>query len=326
MDFEYLVKDNANYAFASGEIRSLEKKLVPYQTIERMVSMEVDDILKTLEDYGYSFESLSSDDIENGLEQRRKAVLLFFQERMHNPYILRFFEVYMDFHNVKVIKKGIVSGFEDYKTLLFNGNVPSEDIELSIRTGKIDHLPDYLQVLFPQLFENFTEINDIFDMENFVDKQYFIVSQSFIKKSKNRWMKEYLKVYIDFANIKNYIRYGKIYGNFKGFENIFIKGGNLHIDMFPQDKERINPSDYGEYASLMEIGIKILNDDLRFGMIEKEITKYINEILSSTKYDIGSEELVVTFYLRQIEEIKKVSLILFGKIGGMSEDEIREYM
>ncbi len=324
-----LIKDDASYAFAAGEIKSVEGRLFSKTQIERFPEISIEEILRTLQDSGYSFDSFDPADVEKGLEEKRLSSMLFFEERMLNNNILLFFKAKHDFHNIKIIKKSILAGNADYQRLLLPGTIHSDMLELSLKTGDYEKLPFYMKSLFPDIVNVFTDINQIFDMENFIDKIYFKESSSIVKKSKSKWMEHYLKTLIDITNIKNYIRYIRMKKSHKGFDKIVLDGGYITESFYLKEKEAMSSliKDLPEkYREIMIEGLKVIEENRSFASVEKNAENLFDEILESVRYDISSAEMLIAYYLRQQREINLVSLILFAKFGGMPDKEIKEYL
>lgn len=295
--------------YATGVINVLEKNIFDKQDQERMLnSPNKEDAFKVLFDTDMAEFLEGEKDIEkifeNDLTKTKKVLFEMLKDTKEELFYFLFLR--FDAHNLKVVLKE-----KDYPFLSFS-IVDFEKIKKNIN-GNMGN--EYVEEMITWVISNLKK----FSVDDAVDIALLKAKLKLAKKIKGLPLK-IIKVEIDVANLKNFIKE----------KNIFLSGGNLSKG----DVLRILGKEKGFTSKGLEIFLEIFNlsilikDFEKFGsekVLEKDFEKFLAEkVLQKERESQGGIEKIMGFFYKKVNAHSNIRLILFQKDSGVSLKEIED--
>lgn len=321
--------DNTIFAQSVARIRSLETKMLDDSKVQSLVeARDFEDCIRLLQDSRYSgYVTLSS--YEDGL----KSVLEDLYADMYKTSPIRevvdILSARYDAHNIKSLIKGRLTGTDVSYLLINAGTIPALKLADMVKEENLGDMPKTLKSCVEKVLEGYKEIQDPQDIDISVDKAVFAYMQEIGQRSGMEFLEAIVKLMIDMANIKAFIRC-KLQDKGREFlKRAYIPGGRLDFDVFGSNLNdslenfpgKVYHTDYFKWVKAGIDGY-MKNGDL--GVIEKSGDNYIIDYLWKAKLISFGPEPLVAFMLASENEIKILRIILTGKSNRVNPESIRE--
>ncbi|MHB9922191.1 V-type ATP synthase subunit C [Clostridium botulinum] len=325
--------DNLNYAHAVGRLRVLETKLLDRTKIERMIdSSSPEEVIKILEETEYSNYMASvnrPEDYEFILKEALNDLYKLMYEITPENLVVDVMNTRYDYHNIKVlIKERILE-----KDL--------SNIYVSLGTVSISLLKEYLSSkksndVNPIMAEGISKALEAFDKDK--DPQMidivldsYMYKDMFYKASKldDKFLKEYIKMHIDFTNIKTLLRAKKQEKDRSFLNEVIIEDGNInkdvYMDLLNEPEENILKKLPGSlYEKIFADGIEDYINTGKLNYFEKLSDNFLMEYVKKAKYITFGLEPIIGFIIGKETEIKVLRIIMIGKLNSVAPEVIRE--
>lgn len=287
----------------SGRIKSLEKKFLTYQQIQKLI--EVKNITEFTAITEKSFYKLSSnitsaDEISEFFNKEKEN---FYKEvEKYAPSLFKIFLLKNDFFNLKLIAEGK----ENY---VYPGNLPGTILKRSVEERKIE-VPDFLKKGV-EIVKGKKDIEEkLLNLKN----EYYIQLYNILNSYRSEFIERYGKIEIDFANLSTYIL--KKRKDEKIIISFLIKGGNIKREKFLQ-QENLFKSFKSEYKI-----IKTPVDEENF-----EIERYkviMNYLKKGRIIPYGIETIFSYFVAREIE-LDLIHRLFTGKFYNVETEILKKW-
>ena len=322
----------ADFVYASSYVRSQERKLLSGEQFRNMTeSKNIDDICKVLQDAGYGSEgnALTAANYQDVLKQAEASFFAEVKELSKSSKALDIFCYPADYHNLKVLLKSEALGVDRDELLMESGTVSTGDMSKSVRERDTMLLTENMIRALDEAVAVHARSNDPQMIDFVCDKYCFADIGEAAAKSKNDFVEGYVALWIDTINLKTFARVKKMGQPWKYFENVFISGGSVDMQVFldsydedfKQAADRFLPYDI---AKAVNDGGEAIDTGGNFTMLEKICDNLLVEYSRGAKtVTFGLEPLVAYLIARQ-NEIKAIRIVLAGKLAKMSPDLIRE--
>lgn len=285
--------------FLSGKINSLEKKFIDYEKLKKLIeSKTIEEFANLLEGSFFKIPShiLTCEDIFKFFENE-KLKLIEEIKKIFEKEIIYFFLLKYDYHNLAVL----IESKENYSIY---GNTNFYILKEAFGKNDLSKIPDFLH----NAFKIAKSTNSIKDKLLFLKIDYYQILYEIAKKI-SEFLKNYVKIEIDFANLE-------IYLNLKLFEekieiSRFIKNGNIKIEKFLEEE------------SLKKAFISEYKKDIDF--VEEKIEKYriIIEYLKKGRIKPFGIDKIISFYIAREIEIKNLQNLALSKFYKQEEDFLK---
>jgi len=277
-----------SYAYAVGKIRVLERNLLPKPYLNKIAENSLEAItseLKIKEDF-FSF-----------LNNETKTTYNLIEKLLANSSLSIILRLKYEIYNLKLLfKKEADSSISATFSAL--GAIPPSLLKDAIRAKAFLQIPSYFREIVKTAL-TFFQTNQVKDMEQFLEKEMWKTILKKSKEIKNLFLEDFLKMQIDFLNIKN-------------FPNIFIPGGRLKKEIFKQDIANIEKKTLFFYPKF------------DFANQEKSIDNLLTDYIKKAKtYSFGIEPLLAYLFAKE-GELKNIKLILLGKLNNINPSVIKE--
>ncbi|MDR0819200.1 MAG: V-type ATPase subunit [Oscillospiraceae bacterium] len=201
------IKDT-DYLFLSSYIHAKESKLIGKAGLERMLeARDVEDALTALaEAWQLNFEAEDISAFEQILAKRRYDVLAEMSKFAPNPAIVDAFRVKYDYHNAKTLVKSQCAGVPADHLLIASGRVAPEKLIAAFLENNFRDLPEKMSSAIKEAVDILAKTSDPQLSDFALDKAYFYEFQTYADESGSEFLKGYVKLSVDAANLRSSVR------------------------------------------------------------------------------------------------------------------------
>lgn len=320
--------DNMIFAQSTGSIRALENKLLTRSKVNDLVgTADFSDCVRLLQDTVYG-EYVLKPSYEEGLKMALQDLYREMYKLTPADSVLDILSVRLDVHNIKCIIKGSFTGIDIDRMLIDAGKIPVSNLKVIMSDKDLKGLPAALSKAVMTAKEKFKKSQNPQDIDISLDAGMYSYMLTIADESGMDFLKDFVKLIIDIANIKIFLRVkaqGKGIGLLK---KALIKGGTLDCEIFlsfansPLEKfaEKIMYTRYDKWKAAIDEYMESGN----ISVIEKFGDDFLIDYLKKAKYvGIGPEPIIAYTLVRE-NEIKIVRTILTGKKNKVPPAAIRE--
>lgn len=324
-----------DFTQAVVRIRVLEKRLLSFETLERMIDAEnTAEMIRRLNetDYARHVALMTKDlDFEQILSKELQNVYQLVHEISPNSAIVELLSLKYDFHNLKVLMKEIC-----FKTELTNlyipiGSLQFEKLKIAFDNNELKNINPYMRSMITEVMDDFQMYNDSQRIELLLDEKY--VNMLYLQATETNipLFLEYVQAMIDFINVRTMIRMQRLEKNvqFPFFEKVLFPHGNIskkklfhliHLPLTDLVKELQNEKNG---KSLVK-AIESYRVSTIFADYEKVMDDSLMDLALSAKYVNFGPEPLFTYILAKETEIKNLRVIFIAKTNKLSQSVIRK--
>lgn len=319
-----------DYAFLSGKIRVLEKKLPNEIDIERMIDAPtIDDCFKVFYDTDYAnnllekkpeeFEKVISDDL---LDLKKLIFQFIPDEDLKKLLLLEF-----DFHNIKAIIDEKLSQKKIDHLIFQSGFFNLNDIKKSLIEGQEFEDRDFQEVI--KKIRRFLEKKPkIFEIQCFLDKEYFSLFKDISKKLESSFLLRLINSRIDFLNLRIFLRFKKLNRKKEELTKALLGDGNIKekdfLDIYEKDEEKqmIFLSKFFSFKLKKYFLEYVKTKNLK--KIKKELEKLEIDYLKDTKFLPFGPEVVIAYFYLKLYTNRNVRLIMHSRLNEIDKEFLRK--
>jgi V/A-type H+-transporting ATPase subunit C len=314
-------------------IRVYETKLLDKSKLDRMIDAgSAEEALKVLKEteYGSLVASIKrADEYEIILSEELNRTYNLMYEISPVKALVDLMSIKYDYHNVKVILKGIFLN-EDLSHLIISvGSLDPSKLKKIIENKELSDFPEVIRKGINDATIIFENTKDPQMIDIILDK-YMFKSLIHIKdEMKDTFIDKYVATLIDSTNLKTLLRVKKQNKDREFLESVIIEGGFLNKDkilsMLNDEAEnmygKISTSSYSEF---IKNGLEYYSKTGSVSLLEKLFDNYIMQMMKAAKIiPFGVEPLLAYIYAKETE-IKIIRIIMVGKINNISGELVRE--
>jgi len=329
-----------DYLYATGVVRHLESKSLNATDVERMVDApDLATAFKVFNDTDYfdNIQDLKPDQFSQALLQDLRQVKERIVEMAPDDEIIKFIFMRHDFRNMKLLYKARFAHKElgDYISQL--GNESPDKLRQAIAGERVDILPycqraiDYVRQRVEDEAKGATPVL----IGRWFDRKYFKEYQDQAKKFKSRFIENFVKLQLDIANLKTFIR-AKLLNLPKDYivsEILFSQsrqvGDPLSLEFYHSiadlslDEALLKIRTHLTFAAQKAVD-RFIGEKLPLEQLEKILENVENDYLREAKYIDNGPELLLAYYYSKRNAIRNTRIIMTGKANKMSAPEIKK--
>lgn len=311
-----------SYAYAVARLHAIENSLLSQADMEMLIcAKSPSECMRILADKGYSSESANASPEEIFANGTKKMWSLI-NELVPDCKVFDIFIYKNDFHNLKVIMKGLVSGKPYEGLLLSPTTVDTELISRAVSDKNFAILPEMMATAADEAYYALTANGDPQMSSVIIDKAYLTAFYNVASEAGEDFLKKLADLTIDNANVKTAARCSKIGKDMTFVSKCLVPLGSFDISGlataagggFTAVKEFLASTVYGRM--LEEAG-----DD--FSVFEKLCDNLIMNFIRDAKYAFFGIKPIVGFIFAKETEIKALHIIVSGKLSGLDEEMLR---
>ena len=323
----------ANCVFATAMTRSNEKKLLTSEQFRSMIdSGSIDDICRIIQDAGYGSDS---EPFKPATYQKilsdRELNLFDDTLKMGKEFeVLDVLNLVNDYHNIKVLLKAEALGVDRSDILLNTGNIPAEKMAEYVRDRSKLLSEDMLKAVL-EASETHARTKDPQLIDFICDKYCFIEMNKIAEKCGNEFVKGYVRIKIDAANLKTYARVKAMGQPWTYFNEVFIEGGDIDTALY-QKAYNEDVAQFGTHfkGTLLYDAATIGREDLdktkNFTLFEKLCDDAVVDYAKGGKEISFGIEVVFAYYVAKQIEMTNIRVLMAGKLANMNPETIQERM
>jgi len=323
---------DTDFLYVSGRIKFLETKLLGRSDIERILDAPgPEEALKLLSDTDYGSDISEMENMyefEKALDNNMLRTVRTLKESFSNHEFVRFFTLKYDFHNLKVIAKGMISGAEN-GNLSHLAEIPPEEIKKYAQGDTGADIPHNIKKAYDGAIQAYESTRDPQQIDFALDHALFDSMGEISSMTGDPFLNEYLTALSDLTNIKIMMRLKKMDADIRTLDNALVNGGSLPKQFFKEkfsdsSQSIIEAFNNSPYRQIVEEGIGQWEATGSPSLFEKLIDNYMISLARRGLYKSFGAETVIGFLAAKENEIKLLRIIMVGKINGISSEMIRE--
>lgn len=321
--------------YAQGVVMSMvyEKKLLDKAKIDKMIdAKDADEAFKLLLDSEYikSAEGIESvKDYELLLKNETQRVFNLGKEMLQEKGILEILSLKYDYHNLKTIVKGKVSGQNLEDLFIYTSDNNPEKIRLQFESGNfVDTKSEFIKAL-REAEEEYNQTNDPQMIDIVMDKMYYKHLKEIADDLGIDLFNDYVQGSIDFFNISSMLRATKMGKTQNFLEKILVDGGGIStrklIELSREEFERLVVALKSEKIgrSLADCFEKYKSSS-SYSVVDNEKDNYLRKLNSNSRFLFFGPEPIFAYLVAKEKEISIVRLIMVGKLNNISSTKLRE--
>ncbi len=317
------MRDSA-YTTAVTRIRANENNLLTSADLDRLLgAADVREVENALSDKGYGgVAAAKGDDMFTQEKQRAWALI-----REIVPDFGAFYPLLCknDFHNLKAIVKGIVTGAE-YETLLIEPTAtPTRTLVAAVSERRFGLLPENMRAAAEAAYDALAHAGDGQWADVLIDRAYLDAVQAYGLQAKDGFVRDFCEHTVALADIRIAMRGAKT-GKPLAFLEMALapcKTLDRHtllqaaLDGVDAVAEYLSRTGYGAASEAMKKSAAEL---------EKWCDGAMRQFGQRAKYEIFGVSPLYQYLLSKEAEIAAVKIIYTGKRAGLPEERIRSYL
>ena len=324
----------ANCVFATAMIRSNEKKLLTADQFRTMIdSGSIDDICRTIQDAGYGSdaEPFRPNTYQKILAERELNLFDDTLKLSKDFKVLDVLNFVNDYHNIKVLLKAEALGIDRSDILLNTGNIPAEKMAELVRDRDKSMLTENMLKAVLEASETHARTKDPQLIDFICDKYCFLDMERVADECGNDFVKGYIRIKVDAANLKTYARVKAMGESWSYFSEVFVEGGNIDMTTY----QRGFAEDVAQFATHFKgsmlyeaasTGRENLAKTGSFTLFEKLCDDAIIEYVRLGKEVSFGIEVVFAYYVAKQFEMTNIRVLMAGKLANMNPETIKERM
>lgn len=332
------MSDEKAYGYAVARIRAMEPLLLDSSVYQRMLDADGSEgALKVLGEtvYGkYLGTEATGTRYDIALESELLSTFNEFSSFIPDKGLVDIFRIPYDFHNIKVVIKGIInakSGGKRRHDLLSDlGIIPTEKLASAIESEDYSSLPFGLASLIPECLATYDQSHDIAELEKTLDHHMFRTILNISEKTGIGSVVLWVKARIDSENIRNLLRLKRFGIEQNEIPSYLHDSGSIKVN----DLITVYNEPFENWSQI--IGGKLgdvlsnIHDESSFDKlivdVEISLDDHCQACLAKARYSTSSPDNIIAYLWGKEQEMKNIRTILVSKSTDSSSDETRRLM
>ena len=322
-----------SYVYAVARLRGMENHILDTAFFSRLMdSAGIDDAIKALGETSYSqWISQNGNNFDKAIDSEMLSTCEELKTFVPDKELLDIFRLPYDFHNVKVLLKGLfkVRGGESegrrYDLLSKLGTINTEELMNAIETEEYGFLPYGLTDLIPQCWQLWDATKNAQAVELLIDHQMFSAMLKVAEDLKMPDVIHWVRSRIDAENLRSAVRLSRMKYDSPKALPFFHEGGTVR----PDDMAKLLSEPQETWSRLLshtDIGgvLSALQDsgDIKTSLSEvsKSLDDYLIKVLENAKYSMDAPANVLLYLLTKEAETRNMRVALVCVAGGLDRE------
>lgn len=324
--------DPMQFTQVVSRLRVLETRLLDKAKIDRMIDSDsANDAFKVLQETEYvnvMTDIKTAEDYEKMLSAELKRVYKESYDMSPSKPLVDIMSIKYDYHNAKVILKGIFLKKDFSNMLIWVGRVDIDKLRFNIENNHSE-LSKIMRKAVEEVEEDFKEKKDPQRIDILLDRYMFVEMMDIAKSLEDKFTIKYVKALIDLTNIKSLLRIKKQNKGKEFLLSAIIDGGEVDKDalvsLLTDASENISSKlSHTNYEEVLKSGVEDFIKTNSTVLLEKLVDNYIMDLMKEAKFiPFGGESLIAYIYAKETE-IKVIRIIMASKLNNITSKVIRE--
>lgn len=321
-------KDN-DYIFLSTRVKAMERGLLTKERIEQMLDAHTtEEAAKVLVDCGYSeMTEITGTELDRILREKQQEIMADLGSSAPNKFVVDVFKLRYDYHNAKVLVKSEALGTEQDDLLMEGGRYDRQRLAEDFRRDEMLAYSDIFRRGINRAREILGSTGDPQQADFILDRAYFEEMTALAKASESDFLKGYVSLCIDVANLRSAVRASRLGKGPDFLSQVLVPGGAVseqslcaargeelgtlfHTSRLAEAAE--------EGAAKSAPGSGALTDFER--MCDDAVMGYLSD---GRRVPFGVEPIVGYLFARE-SEATIIRIIMTGRMAGLDRSIIRQ--
>ncbi len=325
----YKIKD-LDYLTLSTMLNAREARMLNRERMDRMLAApDYEEAAKILTDCGYEdLSAVGMRELDAALSRHRKSVFDEVENQSPQKAAVDIFRLKYDYHNIKVLIKSEGVGVDGEHLFSDSGRIDPQKLAQAYNEERYSALPAAMSEAIQKAKSTLARTGNPQTADFEIDYIYFRELGSIGEECGNAFVKGYVRILIDSANLRTAVRTVRMGKDHDFLMGALVPGGNLSTDTLAQAISSggegltavFTASPLKEAAAL---GVEALRGG---GMTAFELAcdNGVSEYLGGAKLSTFGIESIIEYLALLEGEITAVRMILTGRLAGISSELIRE--
>jgi len=313
------------YYYAVARTAELENKLLSRSKLDQLTDApDAPSALRALSGtiYAEQADTLAKpEDFESMLVEQSRRTLSYIGEVSPERALAELYLIVYDIFNLKILLRCEKLGEDPARLLSPLGIHEPPALRNAFEDGDFSRYPPVIGEAVTAVHRALSARASVSVIDLTLDRAQYAAQSEYAKQCKNQFVETYVRVSIDLANLRDFLRTRT--GGKGAFYAVFIEGGTLPVDFFDDCYESADVLSkklgFTQYAPLSK---SVGEGDMT--ALERDcddfLTAYVRE---GKKIPFGPEPLM-GFVSAKLTEIAQLRIIFVGKLNGMSPQVIRQ--
>lgn len=321
-------KDN-DYIFLSTRVKAMERGLLTKERIEQMLDAHTtEEAAKVLVDCGYSeMTEITGTELDRILREKQQEIMADLGSSAPNKFVVDVFKLRYDYHNAKVLVKSEALGTEQDDLLMEGGRYDRQRLAEDFRRDEMLAYSDIFRRGINRAREILGSTGDPQQADFILDRAYFEEMTALAKASESDFLKGYVSLCIDVANLRSAVRASRLGKGPDFLSQVLVPGGavreqNLCAARGEELGTLFHTSRLAEAAeegaAKSAPGSGALTDFER--MCDDAVMGYLSD---GRRVPFGVEPIVGYLFARE-SEATIIRIIMTGRMAGLDRSIIRQ--
>ena len=309
-------------------LRAREPRLLSNEKAERMLdAASFEDAAKLLTDAGYpDMSQMDAKELEATLAAHRDAIFEDLGRFSPDSRLVDVFKLKYDYHNAKTIIKSEAMETDAKRLLSDSGRIPGLRLMELYNEDKRIMLPETLATAMSEAKSVLARTGNPQLADFVLDRAYFEELQKAAQELDSAFLKGYVTVLIDSANLKSTVRTLRMGKGQEFLSQVLVSGGSVGTERLSAVGDKEGLAALFLHSSLekaAQLGGEALEGGSMTGF-ELACDNAVNAYLKDAKL-VSYGDAPVLAYMAAVEgEITAIRMILTGRLAGVSPQVIRE--
>ncbi len=346
---QYIPYETGNYPYVTARVRAKRASLLPKDTYDRLLLMEIPEIARFLGEREYKAEMLELGARYSGVDLIENATSLNLAETFSQIYgysqgslraMVGWYLDRYDLQNMKTIVRAKIHGADRAdveEDLVAAGSLDADFLDELVDAPTLE---DVFRALSGTIYANAlsilgkkpSQLENWSDWEDLVSRLYYAELLQSVPPSTepNKLMRRFIEREIDLVNLKTLLRAWAAKAKFE--REIFLEGGeeltveDLH-EMVTMEKAALLQR-LAEYSFYEDIATDLEKlEETGIGALMRRVEKV--HLMEASRYahlHPLSILPILDFIVRKDREVQNIRIIARGKESGLSTDVIRDLL
>jgi len=310
-------------------IHTMEKRLLTRERMERMIdARDLNECAKVLTECGYGeMRKVTPSAMEAVLAQAQADLFQDLGGAVENAAMLDVFRCRYDYHNAKVLIKGQALG-QDYDRLLVQGGRFAPDkLAEAFRGDGLENYPETFREAIAHARETLGASGDPQLADFVLDKAYFAELQELAAASGSAFLKGYVVMLIDIANLRSAVRASRLGKGSRFLSQVLAPGGAVPVSALETCRgENLGALYKGSALSeAAELGAgRSAPGSGPLTEFERACDNALMDYLAGGRRVPFGEQPIIGYVYAREAEMTAIRTIIAGRLAGLDGDTIRQ--
>lgn len=325
--------DRLDYAQGVVMARVYEKKLLDKGKIDKMIdAKDAEEAFKVLLDseYSKSIDGVEGvKDYEILLKNETARVFKQGADMLKDKRILEILSLKYDYHNLKTMVKGKVSGKNLDNLFIYSSENNPEKIRLQFESGHFTDTKSEFSKALKLAEEKYNDTGDPQIIDIIMDKAYYSHLKEIADSLGVELFCDYVSASIDFYNVTTMLRAMRM-GKSQNFLNeVLVDGGGISVaklvSLSREDFDRLALALKSEKIgrSLVDC-IDAYKENESITVVDNIKDVYLSRLNSDSRFISFGPEPIFAYLVAKEKEISIIRMIMVGKLNKIPSTKLRE--